>query len=202
MSISVSRSQAPYERTGRTRQKARTRASLVAAARDLLAQGRDPSVEHAADLAGVSRATAYRYFPNRRALLAASYPEIVSASLLGEDAPADPVQRLDLVIASLSKQLMDHEHELRAQLRLSLEPVAGEDLGLRQGRALGWIEDALEPLGERMSKRDLRRLALAIRATLGIEGLVWLTDVGGVSRDEAVAIMGDSARTLLRSALA
>ncbi|HEY8855684.1 MAG TPA: hypothetical protein VIN12_10545, partial [Candidatus Dormibacteraeota bacterium] len=48
----------------------------------------------------------------------------------------------------------------------------------------------------------LRRLVLAIRATLGIEALVWLTDVAGVSRQEAVDIMRSSARTLLRSAIA
>jgi len=43
---------------------------------------------------------------------------------------------------------------------------------------------------------------LAIRATLGIEALVWLTDVAGVSRGEAVDIMRSSARTLMRSAIA
>jgi hypothetical protein len=41
---------------------------------------------------------------------------------------------------------------------------------------------------------------LAIRATIGIEAFVWLTDVGGVSREEAVAIMRSSALSLLRVA--
>jgi hypothetical protein len=49
---------------------------------------------------------------------------------------------------------------------------------------------------------DLRRLVLAIRATLGIEALIWLTDIGGLSRDEAADLMRHSARSLLRSALA
>ena len=65
-----------------------------------------------------------------------------------------------------------------------------------------WLEDALSPLRGRMSKRELHKLVLAIRATLGIESLVWLTDVGGVSRAEACDIMRSSARTLLRAALA
>jgi hypothetical protein len=51
-------------------------------------------------------------------------------------------------------------------------------------------------------ERELHRLALAIRATTGIEAMVWLTDVAGVSREEAVDIMRSSARTLLRSAIA
>ena len=55
MSMSI-----PYERTGRTQQKARTRAALLDAARELLAQGRTPNIEEAAEAAGISRATAYR----------------------------------------------------------------------------------------------------------------------------------------------
>jgi predicted DNA-binding protein (UPF0251 family) len=40
---------------------------------------------------------------------------------------------------------------------------------------------------------------LAIRATIGIEALVWLTDVAGLSREEAVDIMRSSARTLAQA---
>lgn len=190
----------PYELTGRTRQKARTRAALLAAARELLAEGGSATVEQAADRADVSRTTAYRYFANRRDLLLAVYPEIESASLLGPGAPEDPVARLDVVTGRIGSQLLDHEPELRAMLRLSLEPGAS-DLPLRQGRAIGWIDDALSPLRPRLPRRELRRLVLAIRAAVGIEPLVWLTDVAGLSREEAVDVMRASARTLLEAAL-
>jgi len=194
----------PYESTGRTHQKARTRAALLGATRELLAEGVTPTVEQAAEWAAISRTTAYRYFPNQRALVIASYPELAAPSLLDSEAPADPVARLDLVTESFARQIVEHEPELRAMLRLSLESAArGPDtLPLRQGRAIGWIEDALAPLRERVSEPELRRLALAIRATLGIEPLVWLTDIGGLSREQAVDLMRSSARTLLRSALA
>lgn len=36
----------------------------------------------------------------------------------------------------------------------------------------------MAPLRDRLSDKDLHRLALAIRATLGIEALVWVTDIG------------------------
>ena len=52
-----------------------------------------------------------------------------------------------------------------------------------------------------MPEGELRRLVLGIGATLGIEALVWLTDMGGLSREEAVEVMRSNARTLLRSAL-
>ena len=102
------------------------------------------------------------------------------------------------------RQVLEYEPELRAQLHLSLEPGSGQPdrLPLRQGRGIGWIEEALRPLGKVIPKRERHRLVLAIRATLGIEALVWLTDVAGVSREEAVDIMRSSARTLLRAAIA
>jgi len=191
-----------YEATGRTRQKARTRAALLDAARALLSEGRTPTVEDAAEAAEISRATAYRYFPNQRELLVAAHPEIDATALLGEDAPADPEARLERTISELVRLTIETEPELRAMLRLSLEPAPPEDLLLRQGRAIGWIEDALDPLRGRLGEPALRRLVLAIRSACGIEALVWLTDVGGLSRRDAAELMRWSALALLRTALA
>jgi hypothetical protein len=53
-----------------------------------------------------------------------------------------------------------------------------------------------------MSEAQLHRLALAIRSAAGIEALVWLTDIAGLSRKQATEVMRQSARALLRSALA
>src|SRR6476659_5444240 len=140
----------PYESTGRTRQKARTRAAMVAATRALLVEGVTPTVEQAAERAGVSRTTAYRYFANQRSLLVATYPELDSASLLPDDAPNGVPERLDFVTRLLGQRLLESETELRTMLRLSLEPGTRTDLPLRTGRALAWIEDALAPLHDRM----------------------------------------------------
>jgi AcrR family transcriptional regulator len=191
-----------YERTGRTTQKARTRAALIDATRHLLAAGRTPSVEEAAERARISRATAYRYFPNQRALLVAAHPEIEATELLGDDAPDDAHERLDRTLAELIRITIDTEPELRTMLRLSLEPGPPHELLLRQGRAIGWIEKALAPLQAWLDPPELRRLVLAIRAACGIEALVWLTDVAGLSRQEASELMRWSALALLRTALA
>ena len=193
-----------YESAGRTHQKQRTRQALIDAARELMARGITPKVDEAAANAFISRTTAYRYFPNQRALLIAAHPEIEARSLLPEVPPADPEARLDIVIQSFLRLIVDTEPQQRAMLRLSLDPepsVRGE-LPLRQGRAIGWISEALAPLGSRMSKAEVRRLAIAIRSAAGIEALVWLTDIAGLSRKQAVEVMLGSARALLRSALA
>ena len=42
-----------------------------------------------------------------------------------------------------------------------------------------WIEEALSPLQPGMLASDVHRLAIAIRSGIGIEALVWLTDIAG-----------------------
>ena len=193
----------PYEVTGRTDQKRRTRTALVAAARDLVAAGLTPTVEEAAADAGVSRTAAYRYFPNQRALLMAAHPETAARSLLPDDAPAEVEPRLDAVVGAFTRLIVDTEAQQRTMLRLSLEagPEERAALPLRQGRAIGWIEEALAPLGDRLSKPQIHQLTLAIRSCIGIEALAWLTDIAGLDRTEAVELMSWSARAMLHAAV-
>ena len=193
-----------YEENGRTAQKRRTREALVTAARELVAAGLTPTVDAAAEAASISRTTAYRYFPTRRALLAAAHPETASESLLPADPPTDVAARLDAVLEAFIGMIVDTEAQQRTMLRLSLEadPAERSQLPLRQGRAIGWIEEALAPLEPDLSPSQLHRLAIAIRATTGIEALVWLTDIAGLSREDAVGLMRWSARALLDAAVA
>jgi AcrR family transcriptional regulator len=195
--------QVPYEATGRTRQKARTRSALIAVARDLVAQGIPITIDDAAAATGISRTTAYRYFPSQRALLLAAHPEIRAMSLLPPNAPDDPGARLDLVVEAFTRLVADTEPQQRTMLRLSLQADPSEQTAgvLRQGRAIGWIDDALSPLRSRLSAKELRRLVLAIRSATGIEARVWLTDVAGLSSDDAMEIMRWSARAMYSSAL-
>ena len=200
----MTRMSIPYEMSGRTGQKLRTRGVLLAAARELVTEGQTPTVDEAAARASVSRTTAYRYFPNQRALLVAAHPEIEARSLLPEKAPSDVPGRLDAVVTAFLDVIVDTEAQQRTMLRLSLDPDPSHrgELPLRKGRAIVWIGEALSPLRGVMVERDLKRLILAIRSAAGIEALVWLTDIAGLSRKEAVQLMRWSAGALLRSALA
>jgi AcrR family transcriptional regulator len=188
---------------GRSRQKLRTRKALLDAARQLVAEGCSPTVEDAAAAADISRTTAYRYFRNQAELLGALHPELEARSLLPDDAPDDPAQRLDMVVKVLLRTVLAGEAQYRTMLRLSLEePRREEPLFLRQGRAIAWIEDALSPLRKKVPRAKLRRLVLAVRAAVGIEALVWLADVAKLSREEAARNMRWSAQALLHATLA
>ena len=191
-----------YEAGGRSAQKGRTREALVSAARDLVAAGVTPTVEAAAAAASVSRSTAYRYFPNKRALLLAAHPEVAAESMLPPDAPDDPAGAARRGGPQLHRDDRRHRGAAAHDAALSLEADANErgELPLRQGRAIGWITEALDGLRGELSEHALRRLVLSIRATIGIEALVWLVDVGGLSREEAVELMRDSAQALLQTA--
>jgi AcrR family transcriptional regulator len=194
----------PYEQTGRINQKTRTREALIAAARDLLARGVLPTMEGAAAAAAISRTTASRYFPSTRALLVAAYPHIEAPPLLGADAPADPLERLDLLLRNHAERILKYEPEQRAVLRLSLEPDGSgpPDLPMNRGLRIGWIEDALAPLRGRLPDDEFARLVQGIGATFGIEAFVWLVDVAGLPRDDAITTIRANALAILRAALA
>lgn len=196
----------PYEAGGRTRQKSRTRQALVEAGRALLAEGLTPRVEDAAERAGISRTTAYRYFPNQRSLLVAAQPQLQPDTLLGDDAPAEIRARLDTFMAAFTAYNVEWEPQLRAALRLSLEPPAvgagpSAPPVLRGGRAIGWIVHALDPLHRTHPHIDIRELAVAIRSATGIEALIWLNDVAGQTREAAAQTVRRTAQALLDAAL-
>ena len=89
----------------------------------------------------------------------------------------------------------------RTMLRLSLETdTESGQLPLRQGRAIGWFAEALEPLAAQLGADGVRRLAIAVRAVSGIESLVWFTDIAGLTREAAVEQMVWSAVALVRRA--
>ena len=192
----------PYQTIGRVNQKTRTRDALIAATRALLADGVVPTMEAAAAAAAVSRTTAYRYFPSLRELIVAAYPHVEQRSLLGPDAPTDPVARLQIVAENHTRRILDNEPQMRAVLRLSLDGVRPPELPMHQGLRTAWIEDALTPLHGHVPDNQLKALVHGIAATLGIEAFTWLTDIAGLPREEAAAIIRSNAIALLRSALA
>jgi AcrR family transcriptional regulator len=177
----------PYHGSGRTQQKQRTRDHLLAAARQLIEAGDTPKVEDVAQAAGISRTTAYRYFPSQVTLLAAAFPETALASLLPTPAPEGVNERVNAVVGALLDVLDRTDSQQRAMLRLSLG-VRPHELPLRQGRAIGWISEGLDPLRDELGDEGVRSLAIAIRSVCGIESRVWLTDIARMDAGQVRAL--------------
>jgi AcrR family transcriptional regulator len=192
-----------YEDSGRSSQKRRTRSLLVAATRELIALGgAAPTIDQAASHAGISRTTAYRYFPSQKSLLVAAHPETQAISYVPDDAGDDPEKRLRGTVKAFIAMIIETEPQQRTMLRLSLEPdPSPSGLPLRQGRAIGWFTEALASLIPAFTEDGVHRLALAIRSAVGIESLVWLTDVAGLNRDQAAKMMTWSAMAMLHAAM-
>src|SRR5437868_4501399 len=101
---------------GRGNQQLRTRKDLLAAAARLIHEGRKPSLEEVAEAALVSRATAYRYFPNLEILLAEAAIDIATpdgADLFAHDNSVDVEARLEKAEAAIARAVRDNEPALR-----------------------------------------------------------------------------------------
>jgi AcrR family transcriptional regulator len=190
----------------RVRQKLRTRAALLAAGRELVAQGKAPAVAEVADAAGVSRATAYRYFPTQEALLV-ELPLDVAAptveSLFGDDeAPTDPEDRAVLVQNALYDLARDHETEFRLFLRTSVLRALNDGASdpFRGARRSDLLDEALAPLGGELPAEEIDQLKTGVSMLVGVESMIVLRDVLRLTHDEARAAGEQAVRRLVRAA--
>ncbi len=198
-------------RDPRANQRKRTRRALLEAANDLVRHGSLPSVAEVAESAAVSRATAYRYFPTQSSILEALVEEIRPtvpdyASVLSD--PNNPVARVDAFLEAVVPHMESVEPQLRAALRLSLEQwgktLAGDTKAERpivRGRRIALIEGALAPLKEHLDKSTFRRLTIVLSILFGVEALVVLKDIWGLSGAEAKEIMRWAFRILIQAVM-
>ena len=193
----------------RANQKARTRAAIVAAALELQREGTAPTIEQAAARARVSRATAYRYFPTKEALLIElsemTDPAPLEA-LLASLTTDDVEERLLLLIDTFDGFALAEEEHFRTFTRVSQDTWLrgrrnGEDAPVvREGRRMRWLETVLAPLDELPPERK-RRLQAALALTLGGEAIITMKDVCRLDNDETLAVLRWAATALLRAAL-
>ena len=194
----------------RANQKARTRAAIIAAAQELQREGKAPTVEGAAEHALVSRATAYRYFPTKEALLVELSDIIPGAArvdaLLANLTTDDLEQRLLLLLDTFDGIVLAKEQHFRAHTRVSLDSWLrshrnGEEAPVvRAGRRMRWLETVLAPLDE-LPPEQMRRLQAALALTLGAEAIITMKDVCRLDNDETLAVLRWAATALLRAAL-
>jgi AcrR family transcriptional regulator len=191
---------------GRPNQKSRTRKDLLQAAARLVRQGRNPGLEEIAEEAMVSRATAYRYFPDVGALLVESAIDIATPdpAELFRGLPADDAAaRLERVDAALHDVVVANEPALRTMLVHSLQRSLGDDARAappRQNRRSPLIEAALEPARRQFRPAALDALAKALALIVGPEAIVVFKDVLQLDDAEARRVKRWAIRALVDAA--
>jgi AcrR family transcriptional regulator len=197
----------PSLKDGRSNQLLRTRKDLLQAAARLIRQGRDPSLEEVAEEAMVSRATAYRHFPDLSALLVEASLDIATPQarlLFGNGPPQDPVARLEQVNRAFDDMIADNENALRLMLVHSLQHSVRREgdagVPLRQNRRTPMIEAALEPARQQFKPGALKMLTKALALVIGTESMLVLKDVLRLDDAEARRVKRWVIRALVEAA--
>jgi AcrR family transcriptional regulator len=181
----------------------------LASAAAMIRSGKRPTVEEAALAVGISKRTAYRYFVSQEHMLADAaldalrprMEELLSSVAASKDVYA----RIAILAAALRRLAEEHEAELREMMRASLATVRSADgtpPRARGNRRLDWIRLSLEPVRSRFSGQSFTRLTNSLAVCLGIDALIVLRDICGVSGREAEETMIQMATVILDRALA
>jgi AcrR family transcriptional regulator len=196
---------------GRTEQKLRTRRQLLASARRLLESGAQPTVTEVADDAKISRRTAYRYFPTQAKMLTEAAleglrPAMETAIAGTERTPRAELpgveERVDAMIVNMMRLAVQNEPLLRTMIHQTVLEPPNPQHPKRGTRRIDWIETALEPLRHQITRPAWARLVSALAVSVGIESLIILRDMRGLSVAQSIQVTQWMGRALLRDALA
>lgn len=195
------------EPIGRPNQKTRTRKDLLQAASQLMKQGRSPSLEEIAEEALVSRATAYRYFPNVDALLVEAAVDVAvpeAGTLFRDEDSRDPVERVQRADTAVYDMIIANEPLLRTMLAHTIQQGAQADetgnLPRRQNRRTPLIEAALAPARDQFKPSDLKMLTKALAMVMGPESVVVAKDVLQLDEAETRKLKHWAIRALVEAA--
>src|SRR3984957_5903354 len=193
------------ESNRRTNQKARTRQAIVDACVELIRRGQPVTMPEEAKAAMVSEATAYRYFPDLPSLLAralaADWPTPAEA-LAPVEPSNDPVERVAFATRFLLQGVAERQEVVRAMIAATIAQP-GLSSRARPGLRFGLIEHALAPFVatlESTSPERLAQLRLDLAVVVSAEALFSLTDLCGLSVEDAIDSAEKTAGTLTSAA--
>jgi AcrR family transcriptional regulator len=189
--------------TGRVNQKERTRRAIVQATRDLIRGGGEVTMPAVAKSALVSEATAYRYFPDLASLLTEALAGVwpsPDTALAPVARSSDPVERIGYATEVLLRHVLAYQSAVRAMIAATITRPAMA--GIRPGHRFGLIDYALGPLAGDgpAGAAALAQLKRDLAVVVSAEALFTLTDLCGLSPEEAIASAVYTARTLTQDA--
>lgn len=193
---------------GRVDQKRRTRGLILVSAAALVAAGGTPTVAEAADAAEVSRRTAFRYFPTQQKLLTEAALEGLRAPMEAMLAVApcgskahDVELRVSALIDQMQSMAIRNESLLRTMIHQTVLERSNTATPRRGTRRIDWIEAALKPLLKTIGAKAHARLVCGLALCGGIEALLVLRDICGLTEIEAIEVSRWAAHALLKQTL-
>ena len=188
--------------------RARTYRLLLAGAMSMIKGGRVPSVAEVAVRTGVSRATAYRYFPSRSKLISAVIGEGLAPVRSTRTIASDGPQALRELFEKTFPLFKENERHMRAALQLALEHESLERAGLleeevfRRGHRRDILARAARPMRAALGAAGYERLLKALSVVYGIEIYVVLKDIWGASDREVEATARWMLEAIVNAAMA
>jgi AcrR family transcriptional regulator len=177
----------------------------VEACRDLIRAGDEVTMPGVAKAALVSEATAYRYFPDLASLLSEAnvglWPSPADA-LAPVAQSSDPVERVAFATQVLLRGVLAYQGGVRAMMSATINRP--EAAASRPGIRFGLIDYALAPMGDTLGRTDpagLAQLKRDLAVVVSAEAVFTLTDLCGLSPDDAVASAVHTATTLTKAAI-
>ncbi|TAY85926.1 TetR/AcrR family transcriptional regulator (plasmid) [Rhizobium ruizarguesonis] len=205
--MDVSRQQNETARTERG-PRARTRKLMLETATRLMQSGITPSVSEVAEAAEVSRATAYRYFPSQAALVHAVVDEALGPILGWSCDSPDARTRVADLLATAMPRIDEFEATFKAALKLSLDQWAQRQAGtlgneplFKRGHRVDLLKSVTAPLQGTVPPESRERLAQALSLVFGVEVLIVLKDIWGLTSEGAQSVAEWAARALVDTAL-
>lgn len=190
---------------GRMNQKIRTSQAIIEACRGLIRTGSDVSIPEVARVALVSEATVYRYFPD--------LPSLVNTAIVGLwPSPAealepiahftDPVERIVFAAEIFLRRVLAYQGAVRTMIAATITQPGGP--ATRPKLRFAWIDEALAPAEATLAPTDAEvftRLKRDLAVVVSAEALFTLTDLCGLSPDEAISSAARLAGTITAAAL-
>ncbi|WP_035102222.1 TetR/AcrR family transcriptional regulator [Devosia sp. LC5] len=187
--------------------RARTRRLMLQSATALMQSGATPSVSEVAEAAGVSRATAYRYFPSQAVLVHAVVDEALGPILDWKTDESDTRARVKDLLASSMPRINEFEATFKAALKLSLDQWARRQVGtlgaepqFTRGHRVDLLMRATRPMADTLSRAQRLRLSQALSLIFGVELIIVLRDIWGLAAAEAEAVAQWAALALVNAA--
>ncbi|QEI09094.1 TetR/AcrR family transcriptional regulator [Pigmentiphaga aceris] len=183
------------------------RKALLTTAMEMMARGITPSIAELAEAAGVSRATAYRYFATQGELISAIVGESLGPMLEWQSDASTAAERVDALFCATYPRLEAYEVPLRAAIQVSLQQIAHQRAGVPaterpfvRGYRVQRLRSAAQPLRDQLDEAQFDRVVQALSLLYGTEVFLVLKDIWRLELDEILDVVRWTAGAILQRA--